>query len=76
MLGYLNKELQILPSNQQLQTLKMLQRAHALGVPKPPKLGEFYFNEKFLLTCSRTIPVHQVRFAQDRAFLGPYLALN
>ena len=50
--------------------------SHALGVPKPPKLGEFYFNEKFLLTCSRTIPVHQVRFAQDRAFLGPYLALN
>lgn len=34
MLGYLNKELQTLPSNQQLQTLKTLQRAHALGAPK------------------------------------------
>ena len=34
MLGHLNKELQILPSNQQLQTLKTLQRAHALGAPK------------------------------------------
>ena len=34
MLGYLNKELQTLPSNQQLQTLKTLQKAQALGVPK------------------------------------------